>query len=54
VLGFVEVRGVLKVEVEVKAFFSSSALTCLRAPLMRLSAFISAFLTFFSTSGFGF
>jgi len=54
VLSFIEVRGVLKVEVKVEAFFSSSVLTHLRAPLMRSGAFISASLTFLSISGFRF
>jgi hypothetical protein len=54
VLSLIEVKGVLKVKVEVEAFFLSSALARLRAPLMRSSAFISASLTFLSISGFKF
>ena len=54
VLSLIKAEGVLKVEVKVKAFFSSFALARLRAPLMRSGAFISTSLTFLSTSGFGF
>jgi hypothetical protein len=53
VLGLIKVREVLKVEVKV-FFYLSVALARLRALLMRSSAFISASLTFFSTSGFRF
>jgi hypothetical protein len=41
-------------EVKVEFFFLSFALICLRALLIPLLTFTSAFLTFFLTSGFEF
>jgi hypothetical protein len=48
------VGGLLRIKVEVEFFFLSFALTCLKALLIPLLAFISASLTFFLTFGFGF
>jgi len=52
VLSLVEAGGVLGVEVEVEAFFSSSVLARSRDLLVYSGAFASASLTFFSISGF--
>jgi hypothetical protein len=46
--------GLLGIKVEVEFFFLSFALACLKALLISLLPFASAFLTFFSTFGFRF
>jgi hypothetical protein len=51
---FVVVEGLLGIKVEIEFFFLSFALAYLRALLILLLTFASAFLTFFSTSSFGF